>query len=217
MTAIRVPPGRAGRPWLREHLAAAERAADVLEQKVRVLRTEHRQRVTAAEHSAQDWTNAVRDAEEWTLRATLLAGEHGLRQAAPSEQTTVDIEWAALMGVRYPIRADCTWPVPSTTGVTSSAALACARSAYHRAVTAAARHAADDAAVRALATELATTSRRIRALRRRWIPALHDELDRAELALEELDRTEASTHHLARRGNQAPSASTGTGSPTPSR
>lgn len=37
---IGVPPGRAGRLWLRRRLAAAERAVELLERKLRILRAE---------------------------------------------------------------------------------------------------------------------------------------------------------------------------------
>lgn len=203
MVAIRVPPGRAGRLWLRGRLAAAERAADLLEHKARLLRTEHRRYADAASRGRLEWTTALRAADEWTLRATILAGERGLLLAAAPEQATVDVQWATLMGVRYPRRTTCSWPAHEGPAVLGSAAHVAGSAAHRTALEAAVRLAADEAALRALTTELAATNRRIRALRRRWIPALQRELARVELMLEELDRAEATVRRRAagaRRG-----------------
>lgn len=198
MVAIRVPPGRAGRLWLRGRLAAAERAAGLLERKARVLHDELRGRVEVAERSALDWATAVRDADEWTLRAAILAGERGLLQSAEPLPARVDVAWTTLMGVRYPDYVDCCWPDDPGRRVPSSAAHSSASRAYHRALEAAVHRATTEAAVRVLTTELATTNRRVRALRRRWIPALREELAHVDLRLEELDRDEAvGIRHLA--------------------
>ena len=43
-TVRRVPPGRAGRLWLQHRLAVAQRGADLLDQKLRILRSEQAHR-----------------------------------------------------------------------------------------------------------------------------------------------------------------------------
>ena len=62
---LHVPPGRTGRLWLRERLAVAERAADVLEQKRRVLMSESIRLRSVAEETRGTWDDACRLAETW--------------------------------------------------------------------------------------------------------------------------------------------------------
>jgi V/A-type H+-transporting ATPase subunit D len=197
VVAIRVPPGRTGRQWLHGRLAAAERAAELLERKAQLLRVEQRRYADAVERGSREWTLAAQDARTWTARATILAGERGLLLAATGERASTDVEWTTLMGVRYPCAARCVWPEGGGSGVLGSAAHVGAGQAHRRALAAAVRVAADEAAYAALTRELAATHRRIRALRRRWIPALHDQLAQVELVLEELDRAEIGTRRRA--------------------
>ena len=56
----RVPPGRAGRIWLRRRLATARRGRDQLDRKLRILQPElQRQRIRAA-RSHEEWAAGVR-------------------------------------------------------------------------------------------------------------------------------------------------------------
>lgn len=136
-----------------------------------------------------------RQTDEWALRAALLAGEGGLLNAAEQRPVSVNVTWPTAMGVRYPDHSGCSWPTDQGRCVPSSAAQVSACQAYHRALEAAVHQAATDAASQAFTT----TNRRVRVLRRRWIPALRDELARVELTLEELDRAPATTRRLAAR------------------
>jgi len=194
MARVRVPPGRAGRLWLRRRLAAADRGAGLLEQKLRGLRAEHRRLADSAAAGARRWTEQARTADTWAIRAALLTGDRGLRLADTGESADVRVDWVVWMGVRYPAGAHCALPVDVPVG---GAAVVQAARAYRAALDTAVRLAADEAAVGVLAAEIAATGRRVRALRRRWIPMLVTELARVELALDEQDRAEAIGHRLA--------------------
>ncbi|MGW0208427.1 V-type ATP synthase subunit D, partial [Streptomyces sp. NPDC003233] len=118
--------------------------------------------------------------------------ERALVEAAPADRARVDIRWAALMGVRHPTAVECAAPVRSPAEPTpTNTALAHAETAYRAAVRAAAELAAHQAAADLLAAEAGRTRRRVRALRRHWIPRLRAELDAVELALEEREHEEA--------------------------
>lgn len=65
---IRVPPGRAGRMWLRARLDVAERGVALLEQKVRILGDERRRLRALTADTGRDWERACLDARTWTLR-----------------------------------------------------------------------------------------------------------------------------------------------------
>ena len=67
----RTPPGRAGRLRLRHSLDVAERGAQLLEQKLRVLRAEHARLLTAAETAGHAWGERLSEAERWVLRGLL--------------------------------------------------------------------------------------------------------------------------------------------------
>jgi V/A-type H+-transporting ATPase subunit D len=193
MTDLRVPPGRAGRLWLRHRLAVAERGVGLLEQKLRVLRTAQQRLHGLAERAERDWVIAAADADVWGLRAGLAGGQRALRMAAARENAEVHLPWISVMGVRYPGDASCVPPTgePGDGVVAGNAAVVRARTAYDLALQAAVRHAATSAAVRVVDAEVATTRQRQRALRKHWIPRLGQALAELELALEEQDRAEA--------------------------
>src|SRR6266566_9507160 len=81
---IRVPPGRAGRLWLRGRLQVAERGLDLLDRKLRILRREHERLALLAQRTGEAWEHACREAETWLLRAALLSGQRALRLSAAS-------------------------------------------------------------------------------------------------------------------------------------
>ncbi|WP_269856067.1 V-type ATP synthase subunit D [Streptomyces sp. RPT161] len=181
-----MPPGRAGR--LRRKLDAANRGADLLERKLRILRDEHQRRLHAEEAALRAWHERSREAEQWSLRGLLLSGERALDMACPAASAQVDVEWSTSMGVRHragfshvtAVRADAE-PLPRNT------ALAQAQWAYQEAVRAAAEYATARAAARPVGDEAARTRQRVRALRRHWIPRLTEELAAADLALEQAE------------------------------
>lgn len=189
---IREPPSRAGRLRLRHRLEAAERAASLLEQKLRALRQEQQRLAQRAEDSDREWTHRAREADTWLLRAALLTGQRGLWLAQPEERAVIGVRWATTVGLRYPAQADCVLPPPSadSPGLACGTAVVGAEQAYRTALEAAARHAADRAALHAVSAEATATRQRVRALRRHRIPRLADELSTVEIELEEQDRAE---------------------------
>ncbi|MGW7381761.1 V-type ATP synthase subunit D [Streptomyces sp. NPDC054794] len=187
-----VPAGRAGRLRLRRNLATAVRGADLLERKLRLLLDRERAQRRAAEEAGSAWRAKLADAGTWLVRGVLLGGEQALAQAVPGDRARVDVEWAALMGVRHPAAVAWTAPVRSPAEPTPpNTALAHAETAYRAAVRAAAEYAAHQTAAELLAAEAERTRQRVRTLRRHWIPRLQHELTAVELALEEAEHEEA--------------------------
>ncbi|MER5601049.1 V-type ATP synthase subunit D [Streptomyces sp. NPDC002265] len=197
----RTPPGRAGRLRLRHRLDVAERGADLLEQKLRVLRSEHERLVSAAEAASGVWRDLLLDADHWLLRGLLLSGEDALDAAAagiPPADVTVD--WTTSMGVRHPARASVSVSArPPTAAAPTNTALVHAETAYARAVRAAAEYAAARTAAESVGAEVASTRHRVRALRRHWIPRLREALGRADLALEQAEHEDGVRRRWAAR------------------
>lgn len=186
----RVPPGRAGRLWLRHRLAVAERGAALLEQKLRILRTEADRRAALAEGTARAWERASTEAAGWLERAALLGGESAVRPAGVP-RAGVDLSWTWTMGVRHPDDAVCTLPAPAPADPpAANAAVAEAREAHRRALEAAAQNAVAEAAVRLLRAEEVATRQRLRAVQDRWLPLLRESLHESELALEEQEHAD---------------------------
>jgi V/A-type H+-transporting ATPase subunit D len=174
-----------------ERLHAAERAADLLDRKLRVLRAEQRRRHEAAEGTDAEWRARWRDAETWLLRAAVLGGQRAIRLAEPARPVDVEIGWTVVMGVSYPVDAVVHWDPPTQDAVApGNTALARAVTAYQQALEAAARHAVARAAVQRIDAEVATTRRRLRAVRSRWIPRLTASLHDTEIALEEMEHAD---------------------------
>lgn len=190
MPTLRVPPGRAGRLWLRTRLDVAERGVTLLEQKVAILGGERRRLRALAADTGRDWERARLDARTWTLRATLLGGQRSIQQATPDLPATITVVWRTTIGIRYPDSADCTPPRPDGRVVVDSSALVYAQRAHDAAVAAAARHGAALAAVRVIDREFHATRLRAMALRRHWVPSLRAALAKIELDLEEQERAE---------------------------
>ncbi len=202
MAELRVPPGRAGRLWLRHRLAVAERGVGLLEQKLRVLRTTQRQLHERAGRAEREWLDRAAEADVWGLRAGLAGGQRALRLATPPEPAEVSLPWTTVMGVRCPGEPGSVRSAgdPGDSTVVAGAAVLAARAAYERALDAAVRHAAAAAAVRIVDAEVATTRQRQRALRRHWIPRLDRALREVELELEEMERSEAVRRRWASGG-----------------
>jgi V/A-type H+-transporting ATPase subunit D len=194
-----VPPGRAGRLWLRRRLAAAEHAADLLDRKLRILRAEQDRLHALARCTGAEWQASCAAADEWLLRAGLLGGRRALRLADDGHRADVTVEYAATMGVRYPTQVRY---VPS--GVSppapEHAALAQARDASRTALAAACAHAVATTAARIMDEEVTATRRRIRAIKNRWRPRLTAALADIELVLEEQEREDGA--RLRRLNNQ---------------
>ncbi|MFF5157666.1 V-type ATP synthase subunit D [Streptomyces sp. NPDC000348] len=199
--ARRTPPGRAGRLRLRHSLDVAERGAGLLEQKLRILRSEHQRLLRAEREAARAWRDLLAEAERWLLRGLLLGGEQALDSAAagigPAEVT---VDWATSMGVHHPAAVSLSVPArPPTAAAPANTALAHAEAAYGRAVRAAAEYAAARAAARLVGAEVDGTRHRVRALRRHWIPRLREALDRSDLALEQAEHEDGVRRRWAAR------------------
>lgn len=185
---LRVPPGRAGRLWLRRRLSTAERGVDLLERKLRILAREHERLAREAERTGAEWTAACTEADTWLVRAALAGGRRSLRP--PAGLAGVTVHWTHAMGTGYPDGATCV-PPPAPATLDTSAALVRARAACASALDAAVRHAAAQEAERVLAAEVTATRQRIRALENRWIPRLTTALAGIDLSLEEMERSDA--------------------------
>ena len=192
-----VPPGRAGRLWLDRRLAVARRGADLLDRKHQILLAETSRLADAAARTAAEWERCCADAERWLLRAAMLGGERAVRLAADGSAADVTVSYGVTMGVRHPDGATCRVPVSATW---DGPALAAAREAHGRALEAAVRHAAADAAFRAVEAETLATRYRLRAVRDRWIPRLEQALAEVTLALEEQELADSARLRLAAPG-----------------
>ncbi|MEI5525556.1 V-type ATP synthase subunit D [Streptomyces brasiliscabiei] len=185
----RTPPGRAGRLRLRHSLDVAERGAQLLEQKLRVLRAEHARLLDESEAAARTWGELLSDAERWALRGLLIGGEQALDRAVVGiEAAEAEVSWTTSMGVAHPAVASVSVPSrPPTATAPANTALVHAEAGYARAVRAAAAYAAARTAAELVGAEVVRTRHRVRALRRHWIPRLRDSLTRADLVLEQTE------------------------------
>jgi V/A-type H+-transporting ATPase subunit D len=204
---VHAPPGRAGRLWLKHRLSTAQQGAELLDHKLRILRTERERLALKQERTAIAWAAASREARPWLLRGVLLGGERSVRLSSGQAPADVRIAWEQPMGVLYPAEATCTVPDPPTDAPPpTSAALVAARECHRRALQAAVEHAAVEAAVRILAAEETATRRRLRAIKDRWIPRLQEALAEVQLRLEEEEHADGVRLRWAagRQGAPAP-------------
>lgn len=190
MATFRIPPGRAGRLWLRERLALAESALSLLERKRALLESRQRDLRARREETGRDWAAACASARIWQGRALLLGGARSVSAATPVQPAEISIRTAVVAGVKYPDVVEYLPPERESAPIIGSATLWHTAQAHRAALAAAARHAAADGAVRAVERELTATRIRAQALRRRRIPALLAALTELELILEERERSE---------------------------
>jgi V/A-type H+-transporting ATPase subunit D len=191
---LRSPPGRAGRLWLQRRLETAQRGADLLDRKLRILQGESsRLRVSAAQTSAE-WDRCQADAAQWLLRAGLLDGQRSIRLSAAAGFAEVTISYTATMGTRFP--ADVTFAAPPS-ATWAGPVLTAARQAHRAALAAAVRHAVAAEALRVIEGEALATRHRLRAVRDRWIPRLEQALAEVTLAIEEQERSDAARLRLS--------------------
>jgi V/A-type H+-transporting ATPase subunit D len=188
---LRLPRGRASRLWLVRRLEVAQRGVEVLDQKRQTLLREQRRLADSLAGSARDWESKALAAAAWNDRALAIAGERRLRLAAgdvggPCE---VEVEWKNALGTVVPVAATVRLPAaPDLVALGGGSAVSLAAAAHAAAVSAAAEHAAVRAAHEAVAEELAATTRRQRAIERRWIPEHEAALARIALELDEQER-----------------------------
>ncbi len=183
-----IPPGRAGRMWLRGRLATAERGRDQLDRKLRILIPERQRLQARLQLRREAWSAAYDEAQTWVLRAVLLGGEDAIRGATPARLADVEVTWTSAMGLSYPEDAVLADPAREDEAMPSNAAIVPATMAFRAALVAGARAAAAQEAVARLESEIAVTRRRMRALDKRWLPWLRDALARLELTLEQTEQ-----------------------------
>ncbi|HEX6872248.1 MAG TPA: V-type ATP synthase subunit D [Micromonosporaceae bacterium] len=188
----RVPPGRAGRLWLIDRLHSGRLAIDLLDRKVRILRTEQERFALLAARTREHWQQAWREADQWGLRAAVIAGVREVRLTAPPTLAQVDVAWASVMGVRYPAEAACRLAegAGGAARPPASAALVESAAAYRRALAAGVACAAAEAACRVVDAEIAATRRRLRAIEDRWVPRLEAALSALNRQLDETERAD---------------------------
>jgi len=190
---LHVPPGRAGQLWLVHRRQVALRAVDLLDQKLRVLRSERVRRSLVEERTRAAWEAAVRDADTWQRRLAQLGGQRALRLGTARHPAEVHVRWEQVVGVRYPAFADLRLPEEADgAGVdgSASAVLLETRRRMAAAATAAAQQAAALAALRTLEAQEAATRRRLRSIRTRYLPLLETTLRDVEVVLEEDERAD---------------------------
>ncbi len=188
--AIRIPPGRAGRLWLLRRLDVARRGADVLDQKRQTLLREQGRLAERLSAATIEWERQAAAAAEWNARALTIAGPRRLLISALHRRdcAEVSVEWRNTLGVVVPDSARVQLGAsPDFVALGGGSTVAIAAQAHERALVAAAAHAAARLAYDAISTELATTTRRLRAIEKRWIPDHEAELARLELRLEEVE------------------------------
>ena len=187
----RVPQGRAGRLWLTARLDTARRAATLLDRKLRILRAEQERFALLTHRSHDAWAIAQQEADAWIGRAAALAGQRSIRLATPRDDATVTVEYATIIGLRYPAATTVRSPKAGTGDWTGgSAALVTAKRAYRDALAAAVAHAAASTARRKIDREAAVTRQRLHAITKRWTPRVERALKELTQQLEELERTE---------------------------
>jgi vacuolar-type H+-ATPase subunit D/Vma8 len=197
---LRHPPGRSGRLWLRHRSEVASTGADLLDRKRRALVQEYRRLQVLARQKAEAWAEAARDADVWVSRLAVLAGDEQIAMLVttrPAAQVT--IRWRSQMGVVFASEAMLDLGPPPHTASSGSAAADLAVPASRRALQAAVDDAVMASAFRRVGHELSITSRRQRALERRWLPALAAESARLDEMLDELEREEATRSVWAKR------------------
>lgn len=183
----RIPPGRAGRLWLERRLEVARRGADVLDQKRQTLLREQQRLAARLAETAEEWERTALAARAWNHRALAVAGPRRLRLASlhRASDARVTVEWRTALGTSFPAAATVrTSEPPDFVALGGGSTVALAARAHAEALVAGAAHAATRAAYEAITSELAATTRRLRAIERRWIPEHESALHALELMLE---------------------------------
>jgi V/A-type H+-transporting ATPase subunit D len=142
----------------------------------------------------ETWQRAVAEADTWLARAALVSGQRSFELASfhVPERAEVRVTVHRSLGVSYASDPEVRLPrTGDEVAPGGSAALPEASRAYGQAVEAGARFGAAAAALERVDAELAATTRRLRALERRWIPAHEEALARLALALDESEREDA--------------------------
>lgn len=200
-----LPPGRAGRIWVRRRLATAQRAAQLLDRKLQVLRSEQARLRDEDARAERLWTEANAEAQRWLLRSAVLGGEREIRMAA-APPVVVEVSWPTVMGTRYPAveRITAPDPVAGSSRSPGTSAVHLTASAFTRALDAAVRRAAASGALAAVTAEVTRTAQRLHAIDDRWVPRLEAAREAVSRRLDEAERDETIRLRwaTARRGAQ---------------
>ena len=188
MPVRKIPPGRAGRVWLRRRLDTATRGRDQLDRKLRILIPERQRLRIQLDQRHAAWVVACSDARTWLLRASLLSGQDAiLAAAAGGESVQAAVVWTMAMGLNYPTDVRLT-RMPTTPLVAVNSAVKPAAAAYAAALLAGVRTATASEALRRVDDEIVVTRRRLRAIEKRWLPWLRESLRTLELSLEQAEQ-----------------------------
>ncbi|WES65292.1 V-type ATP synthase subunit D [Microbacter sp. GSS18] len=185
---MNTPASRPARARLERRLAVARHAAELLERRQRIMADEVERLELQADRSRAEWERLARDAAVWLRRATALDGRERIHEAAPLEEAAATVTWSSAMGALRPDEIACELPPKRAVG--GSSALALAAAAHRDALVAGVRHAVIDHARARLAAELQATQVRRRAIERRWVPRLEQDLRRMRDQLEQQDLEE---------------------------
>jgi V/A-type H+-transporting ATPase subunit D len=177
--------------WLRRREQTARHALDLLDRKLRILRTEQERFQLIAGEAEKRWQQAASTAERWGARAGALTGRDGFRCAATGRPASAHVHWADVMGVSYPSHADIVLPdAPPGMRSPGSAAMDRAVDAYRAAVRAAAEHTVAQSACQIIDAEVLAVRMRRTAIAQRWLPQVQRLLAELENRLEENERAE---------------------------
>jgi V/A-type H+/Na+-transporting ATPase subunit D len=193
-----VPPGRTGRVWLDRRLAAARKAADLLDHKLRIMQAELTELRTAAERSRRAWLDLATEADRALAIAAVLGGQRAIRLATGSGFADVELRFATTMGVTYPAGGTCVPPTGPDPWAGQPAEQA--RQAHRAALAAAVSHAAAARAAQLIEAEASATRYRLRAIKDRLIPALEQARAQVALTIDELERADGARLRRAGRG-----------------
>ncbi len=166
----------------------------MLDEKRRALLAERTRLVPLLTAARAEWERSAMEADVWRDRAAVLSGARRLRLAQQyrGAPASVVVPWRGVLGVRVPEEPQV---VPGDAGeslrIGGSAALAAARDSHAAALHSAARFAALQLALDRIGAELDGTTRRLRAIEHRWIPAHERALESLDLALDESEREDA--------------------------
>lgn len=167
----------------------ARRAVELLEQKQQVLRREQRRLTEMRRRTEAQWSARAADADRANIRALVSGGRDELCRAESRVRPAgVRVLWTTAAGATYPGRAEV--DLPPAPALAGGAALLEAAGACRLAVDAAVAHAAATTSLRRVESELVVTARRLRAIRRRWIPRLEGQLTQLDLRLDDAEREE---------------------------
>jgi V/A-type H+-transporting ATPase subunit D len=184
----RIPPGRAGRTWLRRRLETAVRGREQLDRKLRILLPEQERLRIQVDRRRRDWATTTATARTWLLRATLLGGQDAIRHATAERPIPVEIVWTTVMGVRYPTDVRVGVEDVNDENPPGNAAIRPATVSFRAALIAGVWAAASEEALRLIDAEIATTRRRLRALDKQLLPWLRVALTAVELSLEQAEQ-----------------------------